>query len=360
MKMKNIRSCYPAFFLPLIVLLIQCVSVDAVAGFGESERLRLIKSLSPAVVGVNSTVIKSGQVTASAMDKGSGSGFVVDSKGNVVTLGRVIADRHNVEVVLWDGTTWPAIFRGEDSETGIALLSVQAPEKVLRSLRGVRFAGDAVTGQDVIAMGRVAGGEMLMVSQALVSCAKRTLVTVNGSLLYDVVQTDRPLVKVMDGGPMFDNQGRVIAMSASLFIKDGESPSGYGIPAPTVRWVVEGLIEKGVVERAWLGAGLVSITPSLSSFLGLPVSNGALITEVVPGGPAEKAGLKGSEKSLCLGNRVYPVGGDIIVGLGKSQIRSDADVIRKLKQFKPGDTTLITIYRGSRLMKLKIKLGRRK
>ncbi len=357
MKISQVFLC---LVLLLFVFLLPLRAVAGAGGLGEKERIRLIKVLSPSVVGVNSSVIRADDIASPVTDKGSGSGFVVDAAGYVVTLSKVISDRHAIEVVLWDGTTWPAIFRGEDEETSIAVLEIQAPDKVIRSLRPVKFSRSAVAGQDVLALGRVQGGEMLMASESMVSCAPRTLLTTGGSLLYDVVQTDSRFARVMDGGPMFDSRGRVIGMTAGSLVKSGDRLSGFGIPAATVQWVASCIIEKGAVERAWFGAGLVSVTPSLARFLGLPVTYGALITEIVPGGPADKAGLRGSEKTLCLGNRVYPVGGDIIVGLGKSRIQSDADVIRKLKQFSPGDTTLVTVYRGSRQMKLKIKLGRKR
>ncbi len=336
----------------------QCRAMD------ERTRIRLIKTLSSSVVGVNSTVLNAGDLVSPQADKGTGSGFVVDAQGHVATLSRVIADRHAVEVVLWDGTTWPAIFMGEDAETGIAVLSVQAPQKVVKALPLVQFASQRrlLIGQDVLALGRTEGGEMLMAASGMVGSGPRTLMTTEGGLLYDVVQIDRPFARVLDGGALFDSSGHVIGMTAcSLMGRAGGKPqAGFAIPVSTVKWVVSCIIKDGEVKRAWLGASLVSVTPSLASFLGLPVSRGALITEVSKGGPAEKAGLRGSEKTLCLGNRVYPVGGDIIVAMGRSDIKSDADVIRKLKQYKPGDTTLISVYRGSRLIRLRVTLGRRK
>ncbi len=330
----------------------------------EKARILLIKKISASVVGVNSTVLESHDLVSPMPEKGTGSGFVVDSAGHVATLSRVIADRHAVEVVLWDGTTWPAIFKGEDEETGIAVLSVQAPEKIIKSLPRVKFtsAKAMFPGQDVLALGRTEGGEMLMVASGMVSCGPRTLLTTGGFLVYDVVQIDRPLSQVLDGGPLFDSSGHVAGMTACSLMKNtrGGPVAGFALPASTVRWVVSCIIENGGVERAWLGASLVSVTPSLASFLGLSVSHGALVTKVVTDGPAARAGLRGSEKSLCLGNRVYPVGGDIIVAMGRSDISSDADVIRKLKQYRPGDTVLISVYRGNRLMRLKVKLERKR
>ena len=355
------------FSLPCLLLFslfFLLFTATAQGSLDEQARIRLIKKISASVVGVNSTVLQSRDLVSPMPEKGTGSGFVVDSSGHVATLSRVIADRHAVEVVLWDGTTWPAIFKGEDEETGIAVLTVQAPEKVIKSLPRVKFtsAKAVLPGQDVLALGRTEGGEMLMVASGMVSCGPRTLLTTGGFLVYDVVQIDRPLPLVLDGGPLFDSSGHVAGMTACSLIKGakGGPVAGFALPASTVRWVVSCIIENGGVERAWFGATVVSVTPSLASFLGLPVSHGALITEVAAEGPAAKAGLRGSEKTLCLGNRVYPVGGDIIVAMGRSDIRSDADVIRKLKEYRPGDTALVSVYRGSRLIRLKVKLARKR
>ena len=350
-----------SFLVPVLLFSLMAVAYGAT---DETARIRLIKTISASVVGVNSTVLKSRDLVSPRPENGTGSGFVVDAAGHVATLSRVIADRHAVEVVLWDGSTWPAIFRGEDAETGIAVLTVQAPEKIIKTLPRVKFASAKalMPGQDVLALGRTEGGEMLMAASGMVSCGPRTLLTTGGFLIYDAVQIDRPFAHVLDGGPLFDSSGHVAGMTACYLVKrpDGSQMAGFAIPASTVRWVVSCIIENGGVERAWLGAALVSVTPSLATFLGLPVSHGALVTEVVPDGPAAKAGLRGSEKTLCLGNRIYPVGGDIIVAMGRSDIRSDADVIRKLKEYKPGDNTLVSVYRGSRLIRLKVSLGKKR
>ena len=360
MKAFSTQRLWLSLFPVLVFLLLS----QAHGAMDEKARIRLIKTISPCVVGVNSTVLKGRDLVSPGPEKGTGSGFVVDSAGHVATLSRVIADRHAVEVVLWDGTTWPAIFMGDDAETGIAVLALQAPEKIIKSLPRVKFASvkAVLPGQDVLALGRTEGGEMLMAASGMVSCSQRTLMTTGGYLVYDVVQIDRPLAQVLDGGPLFDSSGKVTGMTACSLMKStkGAPVAGFALPASTVRWVVSCIIENGGVERAWVGAALVSVTPSLATFLGLPVSHGALITEVVPDGPAANAGLRGSEKTLCLGNRIYPVGGDIIVAMGRSDIRSDADVIRKLKEYKPGDTVLVSVYRGSRLIRLKVKLDRKR
>lgn len=359
MKPVYMRAIHvlPSFFLLLLLL------EPAYGITGDAARVRLIERLSSSVVGVNSVVLKSVDLMSVPGNKGTGSGFVMDSAGHVATLRHIISDRHSIEVILWDGTTWSAVLKGEDRETGIAVLAVQAPDKVLRSLQGVRFASAPVLpGQDLLALGRTEGGEMLMAASGMVSCGPRTVVTPDNFFIYDMIQTDRPFAPGFDGGPLFDTTGHVLGMTAGSVVRKSDDMLlvDFAIPASTVSWIVSSIIENGCVNRAWIGANLITVTPALARFLGLHVQYGALVTSVVPGGPAAKAGLAASAKTLCLGNRVYPVGGDIIVAMGRSDIKSDADVIKKLREYKPGDKALISIYRGNRLMRIKIVLGSKK
>lgn len=353
------RICSVLLLIPFLLFFIE----PAHGITDETVRIRLIKKISSSVVGVNSAVLKSTDLISSLGNKGTGSGFVIDSSGHVATLGHVISDRHSIEVILWDGTTWPAVLKGEDRETGIIVLSVQAPDKVISSLPAVRFAtASVVPGQDALALGRTEGGEMLMAASGMISCSPRTLLTSDNFPVHDMIQTDRPFAPGFDGGPLFDSAGRVLGMTAGSAVRKGDDlpVADFAIPASTVNWIVSSIIVKGCVDRAWFGANLVTVTPTLARFLGLPVTYGALITRVTPGGPAEKAGFIASTETLCLGNRVYPVGGDIIVAMGRSDIKTDADIIRKLREYKPGDKALISIYRGNRLMRIRIVLGSRK
>jgi S1-C subfamily serine protease len=346
-----------------LVLLSFVLISQAEGGLDESSRIKLIKALAGSVVGVNSIILKSSDLVSQKSYKGTGSGFIVDTAGHVATLRNIISDTHSIEVILRDGTTWPAILKGEDSDTGIAVLEVQAPAEVTGRLQHVKFAGagTVIPGRDVLVLGRTEGGEMLMAASGMVSCAARTMLTFRGDPLHDIIQTDRPFASGFDGGPMFDTEGHVLGMTASSLLKTGDaSPvADFAVPSSTLSWVVTCIIENGRVVRPWFGADLVTVTPALARFLGLPVTCGALITSLVPGGPAEKAGFQSSEKTLRLGNRVYPVGGDIVVAIGRSSIGSDADIIRKLREYEPGDTAVVSVYRGNRLLRLKVRFGTR-
>lgn len=167
-----------AFFLLLPFAMIS----QAEGAFDESARIKLIKALAGSVVGINSTIIKSSDLMSQASYKGTGSGFLVDAAGHVATLRNIISDTHSIEVILRDGTTWPAMLKGEDSDTGIAVLEVQAPAQVIGGLQHVKFAGAGavIPGRDVLVLGRTEGGEMLMAASGMVSCAARTMLTFRG------------------------------------------------------------------------------------------------------------------------------------------------------------------------------------
>ena len=324
----------------------------------EQHTVKLCKKLSGGVVNVTSTPIALNSYLDPVPHKGSGSGFILDHLGHILTNYHVISDTHSIEVILADGCKWPARLVGTDSETDLAILELRAPQKALESLAPMQLAATKLSiGQKVFALGDPFGTGYT-VSQGVISSLGRSISRPDGLVVHDVIQTDISINPGTSGGPIVDSSGRVIGINTLIFNPSKHIPGvGFAISFETIEWVTPQLISKGYVARAWLGANLQNVTPALAKLLNLPVEKGAIVINVTPGGPAAEAGIKGSEKDLRLGNRLYPVGGDIIVAIDGKEVKSDTAAIRILLTQKPEEEVLVSIYRGDRLRRLKVRLG---
>ena len=326
----------------------------------EQHTIKLCKKLSRGVVNVTSTAVALDSYLDPVPHKGSGSGFILDYLGHVLTNYHIISDAHSIEVILSDGCKWPARLVGIDSETDLAILELRAPQKELESLAPMQLAATKLSiGQKIFALSNPFGTGYT-VSQGVISSLGRSISRPDGCVVHDVIQTDISINPGISGGPLVDSSGRVIGINTLIFSPSKHIPgAGFAISFETIEWVASQLISKGCVARAWLGANLQNVTPVLAEFLNLPVKKGAIVINVTPGGPAARAGIKGSEKNLRLGNCLYPVGGDIIVKIDSKEVKSDTEAIRILLTKEPEDEVLVSIYRGERLRRLKVRLGKK-
>ena len=326
----------------------------------EKHTVKLCKKLSRGVVNVTSTAVALDSYLYPVPHKGSGSGFILDHLGHILTNYHIISDTHSIEVILSDGCKWPARLVGTDSETDLAILELRAPQKELESIAPMQLAATKPSiCQKVFALGDPFGTGYT-VSQGVVSSIGRSISRPDGRVVHDVIQTDISVNSGTSGGPLVDSSGRVIGINTLIFSPSKRIPGvGFAISFETIEWVASQLISKGCVARAWLGANLQNVTPALARLLDLPVEKGAIVINVTHGGPAAEAGIKGSEKDLRLGNRLYPVGGDIIVAIDGEEVKSDTAAIRILLTKKPEEEVLVSIYRGDRLRRLKVCLGKK-
>ena len=327
----------------------------------EQQTVKLCEKLSKGVVNITSTAIGPDFYLDPVPHRGSGSGFILDYLGHVLTNYHVVSDVHSIVVVLSNGCKWPARLVGTDSETDLAILELRAPQKELESLAPMQLAATKLgIGQKVFALGDPFGTGYT-VSQGVISSLGRSISRPpDGRVVQDVIQTDISINPGTSGGPLVDSSGRVIGINTLIFSPSKHIPGiGFAISFETIEWVAPQLISKGYVARAWLGASLQNVTPALARFLDFPVEKGAIVMNVVPGGPAARGGIKGSEKELRLGNRLYPVGGDIIVAIDGEEVKSDTTAIRILLTKEPEEEVLVSIYRGDRLKRLEVRLGKK-
>ncbi len=341
------------------------VSQDIIAA-ADAEELLLIniyQRVAPAVVNVDIGVEASGEVT----DVGSGSGFVIDPAGYIVTNNHVIEDADALRVTFSDGSVLIAEVVGGDEYADLAVIKVDPPAD--RPLVAVEL-GDSSTvqvGQRVIAIGNPFGltGSMTV---GIVSAVGRTLpsavVTDTGIFSNPlIIQTDAAINPGNSGGPLLNSRGQVIGVNAALRSQTGlNSGIGFAIPVNTVKRIAPQLIETGRVEYPYLGISAQTefSLALLAEEFDLPVSRGVLIASVAPGSAADRAGLRGGTRTGTVNGREVQLGGDIITAIDGTPIGNFDELLGYLvSNTSVGQRITVSIVREGRSMEVEVTLGAR-
>jgi S1-C subfamily serine protease len=312
----------------------------------ERNNIDLYERLAPGVVNISSTVIEQDFFFNVVPRQGAGSGSIIDPRGYILTNNHVIEDARKLEVTLASGKKYTAKLVGSDPDSDIAVLKID-PRKENLVVIPMGSSGDLKVGQKAIAIGNPFGlGQTL--TTGVISSVGRTLRAPNGILVEEVVQTDASINPGNSGGPLIDSSGNIIGINTAIFSPTGASVGiGFAIPIDTAKRVINDLIEKGYYAYPWLGATLMTLMPDFADALKLPVNAGAMIVDVIPKGPADKAGLQGGQTRAQIGNNIVVVGGDVIVKVDGNSV-SDADaVIRRIRSFRPGDRVRLEIVKSN-------------
>jgi S1-C subfamily serine protease len=297
---------------------------------------------------------------------GAGSGFVWDKEGHIVTNNHVVKDAVKIEVTFADGTTVPAELVGADPDSDLAVLKVDVAQEKLHPVQ-LADPDSVKVGQLAIAIGNPFGLEGTM-TVGIVSAMGRSIPATEGFTngpvysIPEIIQTDAPINPGNSGGVLVDGEGKVIGVTAAI-----ESPVranagiGFAIPVSIVEKVVPVLIEEGDYPNPYLGISGLSLTPALSEAMDLDANQrGALVIDVVPGSPADKAGLIGSFKQTKIDGQAVKVGGDVIVAIDDVDVRDMDDLIAYLTtKTVVGQKVTLKVIRDGKVMEVKVKLGAR-
>jgi len=310
---------------------------DPLAVVAAEEQLlgNLYERVSPSVVNI---------AVSNAFGGGTGSGFVLDTNGHIVTNNHVVEGAEQILVRFADETIVEAELVGADVDSDLAVIRVDVPTDLLREVR----LGDSSTlrvGQRAIAVGNPFGLEQTMTT-GIISAPGRVLRQENGFSLPKLIQTDAAINPGNSGGPLLNARGEVIGVNTFIFSRSGSSSGvGFAVPVNTVKRVVPSLIATGRYDDPWLGISGLSITPVVARALELPVEQGILLQEVVPEGPADRAGLRGSYQQTEIDEGPLPTGGDIIVAIDGVELRDMDDLIVYLAETTVGQTVTLDILR---------------
>jgi S1-C subfamily serine protease len=294
-------------------------SADAV----EARRVALYKRVAPAVVNITTQVLRSDFFWGMVPEEGSGSGFVWDLAGHIVTNYHVIEAADEIAVSFGGDVISPAEVVGSDPINDLAVLQVDVVPDGIQPLE-LGVSADLQVGQTAIAIGNPFGQFERTMTDGIISALNRTLETEN-TVLRGVIQTDAAINRGNSGGPLLNLRGRLIGVNTAIFSPTGTSAGvGLAIPVDKVRRVVPVLIEKGRFPHPWLGIEELGyeISPTLAQALNLPVDHGLLLARLYRNSPADQAGLRGAQRETILRNRRYLVGGDILTAVdGKPMAR---------------------------------------
>jgi len=291
----------------------------------------------------------------------TGSGFVIDSEGHILTNNHVVEGATRITVKLGSSNaTHTAEVVGTDPSSDIALLKVEAPADQLHPL-ALGDSSKVRVGDPVVAIGNPFGLDRTVTS-GIVSALQRQIQAPSGFSINHVIQTDAAINPGNSGGPLIDSAGEVIGINSQIETGGGGNGNvgiGFAIPINTAREVANEIEKNGNVEHAFLGINGGTITPALAKAVNLPVNKGVLVAEVVKGGPADKAGLQGGSTEATIEGARLQLGGDIITEVNGEPVSSMEDVINAVEAGKPGEQMELTVLRHGETKKIDVTLGNR-
>ncbi len=315
----------------------------------EKKTIALFETASPSVVNITTLAVQRDLFSMNVLEvpQGSGSGFVWDREGHIVTNDHVIAGADAAQVTLADHSDWPARLVGRAPEKDLAVLRIEAPADKLRPIT-VGSSADLRVGQSVYAIGNPFGFDQSLTT-GVISAVGREISSTAGVPIRDVIQTDAAINPGNSGGPLLDSSGRVIGVNTAIYTPSGGSAGiGFAIPVHAVRWAVPDLIAHGAIRRPALG---VELAPD--GVLRRAGIQGALVYRVAAGTGADRAGLRGTRR-LAFGRWEM---GDIIVGIAGQPIRTSADVLLAVEEKKAGEQVAVDLLRDNRRLTVQVVLA---
>jgi S1-C subfamily serine protease len=291
----------------------------------------------------------------------TGSGFVIDGEGHVLTNNHVISGASRIQVKLGaSDKNYEAEVVGTDPASDLALLKVEAPADQLHPLT-LGHSSEMEVGDPVVAIGNPFGLDRTVTS-GIVSALQRQIQAPNGFSISNVIQTDAAINPGNSGGPLINAKGEVIGINSQIETGGsggGNVGIGFAIPIDTARAEIHQLVTKGEVEHAFIGISGGTITPDLAKAINLPVKEGVIVQSVVKGGPADKAGIEGGHTAATIEGTEVSLGGDIITAVDGKKLAGMDELVEIINADKPGESLELTILRDGSTKTATVTLGNR-
>ena len=331
----------------------------------ETQVIAVYEAVSPAVVNITNRGYAYDMFMRAVPQEGSGSGFVYDAEGHIVTNYHVVENAEELLVTLASGQVYKAEIIGTDPTNDLAVIRIDAGAN-LPELVALGDSDKLRVGQFVLAIGNPFGLEQTL-TIGVVSALGRVIESPEDNrFIGEAIQTDAAINPGNSGGPLLDLQGRVIGVNSQIISPSGASSGiGFAVSANTVRRVVPELIAQGYYPHPWLGTQMLSLTPSTAKAfrdagMDVPVDAGLLVIEAVKDAPADKAGIRGGSRVVSIGRYQIPLDGDIIIAIDGEPVNDFQTLTVYLEtETTVGDTVDVTIIRDGEELTVPVTLGER-
>ncbi len=329
----------------------------------EAQVEAVYERAAPAVVNITVRSIAYDFFMNPVPQEGTGSGFLYDREGHIVTNYHVVENAEEVTVTLADGRTFPAQVVGVDPSSDLAVIRIEAGE--LPEPIPLGDSDQLRVGQFVVAIGNPFG-QAGTLTVGVISALGRVIESPDGRFIGEAIQTDAAINPGNSGGPLLDLQGRVIGVNSQIISPSQASAGiGFAVSSNTVRRVVPHLIAEGRYPHPWLGVQLLELTPERAEVfrqagVDMPVDQGLLVMEVVSGGPAAQAGVRGGNRMVRIGRYIIPLGGDILTAVNGHPVLTLKELTVYLEtETQVGDVVQVTVIRGGEEMTIPLRLEAR-
>ncbi|NIO17084.1 MAG: trypsin-like serine protease [Deltaproteobacteria bacterium] len=313
----------------------------------EKNTIDIFQNVADSVVFITSVEFRQSWFTLNVyqIPKGTGSGFVWDKEGRIVTNYHVIEDANRIEITLSDQSVWKASLVGASSDKDLAVLAISAPPEKLKPIP-LGDSDNLLVGQKVYAIGNPFGLDHTMTS-GIVSALGREIESVTGRKIDGVIQTDAAINPGNSGGPLLDSAGRLIGVNTAIYSPSGASAGiGFAVPVEDVNRIIPEIIRYGRVIRPGIGVSIAH--ESLARRLGI---RGILIIDVLPGSSAEAAGLRGTRRS---GADI--ILGDIVIKFNGKEVKTPDELLNEFEDRHVGDVVTLGILREGEEIAIEVKL----
>ena len=338
-----------------VAALVDAMGID----FAERRVIDAYQRVAPSVVNITTQVLRRSYFYNPVPEEGTGSGFVIDTEGRILTNFHVVNGAERIEVGFSDDTVLPGRVIGLDARNDLAVVQVDAPADLLVPVEFGTSANLRV-GQRAIAIGNPFGQFERTLTTGVISALGRSLEGSDGRTITGVIQTDAAINRGNSGGPLLDSSGRVIGINTAIFSPSGTNAGvGFAVPVDTIRRVLPDLLAYGRYRHPWLGIRYAyAVTSGLAETLQLPAENGLLLVQLLDGSPLGDAGLQGAQRETIIGNQRVFVGGDLLTTVNDTPITSYEQLDAFLEDnFTVGDGVTIGGFRNGEPFAVEITLG---
>jgi S1-C subfamily serine protease len=326
-------------------------------GFSNDEQnnIDIYKSARDATVNITSIVYREGWFFQLVPEKGTGSGFILNPNGEILTNNHVVSGGSGrLTVTLADKKTYRARVLWNDPRNDLAMIRIESGRKLPFLKLGDSDA--LVVGQKVLAIGNPFGLDGTLTT-GIVSSLGRTIEPEEGQRLEGMIQTDAAINPGNSGGPLLDSHGNVIGINTAIYGPQGNIGLGFAMPINRAKPMLEEYAQSGKISRPSLGITTVYISGDLAEELELPASGGLLIQNLERGSAAAAAGLRGYSRVVIVGNYRLGIGGDFIIAVEGERVEGNDSLERALSRKRAGQTLNLTVYRNGRAQNIAVRLG---